>query len=351
MSRRRAALTIVCATALLVLFSSAPAPWPAPPTPGDGGDAAAFRVVVNRLEAGEPYYEVFGEELRRGGYPAGSVFNWRPPLLLWALARVSEAVSRGVLITLGMILLAATLVASSPDPVRMATGGIMQAGAVATIAVPSAVLFSESWAGVLIALSVCLHQWRRSRAAIAVGLLALFARELSAPYCVACTIAAVMRGRWREVAWWLGGASVYVAYYWRHLVQVSAHRLATDVTHRAAWLGPPQLDALMIKADWHAWLLSTPPWAGALALTLVGLGIAARRAPAHVKLASAVYGGFFMVAGQPFNGYWGLVAWPTWAIASGHGASLLFEAVGSLWKRQPTDGSKPVRPSRAGGPL
>ena len=67
-------------------------------------DVATFEAMVVRLEAGEPYYEVFGDELRRRGYPAQSVFNWRTPLLLSTLAHAPKPVSRGVLALLGLSL-------------------------------------------------------------------------------------------------------------------------------------------------------------------------------------------------------------------------------------------------------
>jgi len=46
--------------------------------PGEG-DVALYRAEIERIHAGESYYQVAGDELRRRGYPTRSVFNWRIP--------------------------------------------------------------------------------------------------------------------------------------------------------------------------------------------------------------------------------------------------------------------------------
>jgi len=67
----------------------------------------------------------------------------------------------------------------------------------------------------------------------------------------------------------------------------------------------------------------------ALALTVVALGTTAARAPFHVRLATGAYIGFFMIAGLPSNGYWGFVAWPSWAVACGFELQALVDATRS----------------------
>lgn len=330
MSRQRAALTLLGALLVFVVLASTPAPVPSR-LPGPAtGDVATFEAMVGRLEAGESYYPVFGDELRRHGYPGRSIFNWRTPLLLSALSRVPSLVSRSVLVGLGALLFFATFRMTAHEPLWVAVGNVMQAGAVAPVFAAGAEVFGEVWAGLLIGLSVCMFARRKAGTAIGLGLLALFLRELAAPYCAACAAVALHQRRWREVSAWLGGASLYGAYYAWHFIQVRAHQLSTDAAHPTPWLNFGGLSSLLRAADWHAWLLLSPPWATALAMTTVALGVVASRTPLHARLAAGVYSVFFMVAGQSFNGYWGLLAWPVWAVASGYGLQAIFDAVRGL---------------------
>ncbi|KKK52141.1 hypothetical protein LCGC14_3107890, partial [marine sediment metagenome] len=49
------------------------------------GDIALYRAKVDRIHAGEGYYQAAGTEMRTRGYPTGSVFNWRFPAPFWLI--------------------------------------------------------------------------------------------------------------------------------------------------------------------------------------------------------------------------------------------------------------------------
>ncbi len=338
MSRRRAALTLFSAVFIFVMLTSVPAPPPPKVLPDGVGDVATYDVIIGKLAAGESYHTAVGDELRRRGFPTRSVFNWRTPVLLVTLARVPDLVSRGVLVVLGVLLLATTLRLTAHEPLFVLGSDIMQAGAVLPVITYGALGMGEVWAGILIGLSACMFALQRPRLGVGFGLLALFLRELAAPYCVACAVAALAQRRWREVGEWVGGACLYGAYYAWHFVQVRAHQLPTDIAYRSSWLNIGDLTSLLGKADWFGWLVSAPQWVAALVLAVVVLGVFAGRTPLHVRLATGVYLGFFLMAGRSFNAYWGLVAWPSWAVASGYGLQAVFDAVRSLngWRRAPT---------------
>lgn len=326
MPRQRAALTLAGALLLFVTLVLTSAP-PPPRLVADGtGDVAAFEAMARRVAAGESYYPVFGDELRARGYPAKSVFNWRTPLLLSTLARVPDLLSRAVLTALGVLLFLATVKITAHGRLWTAASNIMQAGAAVPVLAAGAIMIGEVWAGLLIGLSACLFALRRTTAAVAIGLLALFVRELAAPYCAACAAAAVFGRRWREVAGWAAGACLYGAYYVWHAVQVYAHQLPSDTAHPSPWLNLGGVHSLLLMADWHAWLLPAPHWATAAALSAVIVGAAAPGAPLQARAGTAAYVVFFMLAGQSFNGYWGLLAWPVWAVAAGYGLQTLVDA-------------------------
>ena len=330
MSRTSAALVLTTSFLLFLALHTLPTPAAPEPLPKRGGDVVTYQAVLSRLRTGEPYYAVVGDELRRGQYATQEAFNWRTPFLWTTLARVPDVAGRAALVALGLLMLGATFAVTSYEPLCGMSGGIMQAGAIGTLTLPGAALFGESWSGVLIGLSVCMYAQRRARLAVVLGLLALGVRELAAPYCVACAVKAAVNRRWREVGAWLGGACLYAVYYGWHLVNVWEHRLPTDLAHATSWLELGGLPSLVTKVRWQAWLLASPTWANALALTLIVAGAAQTKMPAHARVATAVYLGFFMVAGKPFDGYWGLVAWPTWALAFGYGLLLVRDAARSV---------------------
>ena len=81
----RAVLGALAAAAVLcvaVTFSPLASGWVGKPGRGEG-DTALYRAEVDRIRAGEGYYEAASAELVQRGYPTASVFNWRTPLPMW----------------------------------------------------------------------------------------------------------------------------------------------------------------------------------------------------------------------------------------------------------------------------
>ncbi|MCA1652203.1 MAG: hypothetical protein LC753_18735 [Acidobacteria bacterium] len=178
-------------TALVVVMVTAffPASQPARPRlpPKGEGDAYLHLATIERIRAGDRYYDAVGEELRRGRYPATHVFNWRTPAHFVAVATLSVPVARVILKVLAFIALGLTMLALARESrAVLVIGAIAQLGAVATAFRPMAVGVSEVWAGVFIALSLCAYVKRWWTAAAVLGIAAVFTRELAAPYCVAC---------------------------------------------------------------------------------------------------------------------------------------------------------------------
>ena len=119
---------------------------------------------------------------------------------------------------------------------------------------------------------------------------------------------------------------MYAVYYGRHLEQVWAHGLPTDAAHQSSWLEMGGVASLLVKAEWHAFLVLAPGWLTPLAVTLVVMGVCTALATLQVRVVAGVYLAFFLIAGKSFDGYWGLLAWPTWALASGYGLQAVFDA-------------------------
>jgi hypothetical protein len=81
----------------------------------DGGptDGLLFRRIVDRVRAGEGYYEAAGREQRARGYPTRSPFNWRLPTFAWLFGGLPGPTwARSILMTaaLAAVILASALV-------------------------------------------------------------------------------------------------------------------------------------------------------------------------------------------------------------------------------------------------
>jgi hypothetical protein len=330
--RARAALALGALGVVGVSALARPGPTVRADARTGASDVAMFQSVVDTVREGGSYYPTMADALQRGHYPMGQSFNWRTPLLLRALASLPPTVGPGAAVGLCVVLFGVTVVvmAHQPKPVA-ATVLFMQSAVLMTIAVPESYVMGELWAGLLIGLSVCAYIRKRAVAGMVLGLFALFVRELSAPYCVVCTIAAIASRRWREAAGWCGGAVLYTIYYTWHILHIQPYQVSYDVAPASSWLASAGLQSLLSKFQWHAWLLLTPRWASVLVLLLVLAGIGHTKTPAHVRLTSAVYVMFFLVAGKAFNQYWGMMAWPTWAFACGYGVDAIRSAVHDLF--------------------
>jgi hypothetical protein len=143
-------------------------------------------------------------------------------------------------------------------------------------------------------------------------------------------MSAIVDRRWREVLGWVAGASLYAAYYAWHLISLRAEQLPTDLAQHFSWVQFGGLPFLIATFRWHGWLMVIPQPFTAIALVLVLAGLANSRAPIQLRLAGAAYVALFLVVGQRFNDYWGLLAWPIWALACGYGVQTIHESVNAL---------------------
>ena len=322
MNRPRALLTLAGLVVLLVwgvLLLSRPAAAMRLPPPGSG-DAALFMKVIDRLAAGESYYEALGDEMRRDNYPATSPFNWRTPFHLTAVAYATAPAAALILklLTLAAVMAAAAVLATFGRTAAIA-GTLAQMGALATAFQPQAVGVSEIWAGVLIALSACAYYraWWIAGALLGVG--AMFIRELAAPYCVACTLLA-FGARRREAGVWIAAGLAYAAYYGIHVWQVSAHQIAGDLAHAQPWQQWNGLEFTLTTIGVNGWLSFVPRWAAVVYMVLALAGTASHRMAPQARWTLLVYFALFAIVGLPFNFYWGFVTAPLWAFGLAHAA-------------------------------
>ncbi len=305
-----------------------------------------YSAILRRVRAGEKYHVAVGAELRHRHYPTIPVFNWRTPLLYSTLARVPEAAGRAALVALSLTLLAASLVVmAGRSPVSVLIGLVLQVGATISYIVPEAVVMSEAWAGALAGLSMCAYLKNANVAGATLGLLALFVRELVAPYAVLCTLLALRARRTVELVIWVVGAVAYAAYYGWHFVTVSALSQPGDVAHHYSWFYGGGLPFILNTLRMNAFLLVSPRWISAAVLALLVAACASRSTDVRLRYTVGAYLAFFVVAGQPFNYYWGLIPVALWPLAISDGIASLRAAVSTIYAR--SVGSDPSAPTRA----
>jgi hypothetical protein len=318
--RVRATLVLAALTVLAVATLSTERPVVSTTT-ADDGDVAAYQELIGRLRTGTPYYAAVGSVLRTRHYASQEMFNWRTPAFFLALAALPDRATHALIVILGVALCLLTFATNRTDgPIVRWVTVLAQLGILILLVAPQATVMSELWIGILLALSLCAYRLQRWGVAVVVAVLALFLRELAAPYCVACALLAVSCRHWREVAAWTVSACLYATYYAIHAVRVAQYRLPTDPGHGSSWLELGGLHSLLDKVHFSFWLIMTPWPSTVLALVLIVAGILNTRTPAHLRWSAVSFLLFFLLAGKHFDTYWGLVAWPIWAVCCGYGA-------------------------------
>lgn len=277
------------------------------------GDAEFFRDVVTQVHAGHSYYDAADEELRRRGYVPHSVFNWRSPICAWLFGKPpSPLYAQGVLIAGALLLLVTAhgIIRREEGPASAPAVVVLLLGPLLWVLFPDVALFTELWAGLLIALSVAAYAHGRRMAGVAAGLFALFLRELALPYCLIALVLAGWQRRRREVAAWLAGLTLWSVFMTLHALAVSRRLAQADLIHAQGWIRWNGMAFVLLTSQINYYLLQAPAWLAALYLPLSLLGLAAWRAEVGLRasLTAAVFvAAFFVVGIKPHNAYWGLM--------------------------------------------
>jgi len=286
------------------------------PLAARGGDLALYRAIVERVAAGTSYYAAYAEEAGPRGYPNASIFNWRTPLPLLALAYLPDPAWGKVLLGLlaGWLVLQA-FAALADDAGRTAPavlGAMLLTGPLLLFVLGDIYLLPVVWAGVLIGLSLVAYGRGRNGWGVAAGLAALFVRELALPYCAVAGLIALVNRRWREAAAWIAGGLLWIAFLLLHAWQVHAHLPADAQAHTHGWVCFGGLAFLVSTVQTHALLILWPRWVAALYLVAALLGFAGWKTTWGLRAGATVAGLVLMlaVAGQPFNQYWGCLTAP-----------------------------------------
>jgi len=281
---------------------------------GGNGDAATYQQIVDRMQSGSDFYTATGAVLRSRNYPVASVFNWREPLLSAGIAALSE---RGAMLVLGT--LALSLLLRARTLLRGVLGVLPILPALVMVTIYDAMFYAELWAGLCIGHSAVSYARNQPVSGVAWAMVALFMRELAAPFCFVAGVRALWRRERQEIAAWAIGGVAFIAYYGWHVRTVLAHIQEGDPAQQQPWIAFGGLSFLL-----HAFrnasgaLVGLPPF---LFGVLVAFAVSAwwsKTMTWHVRAGVIAYAVFFSVFGLPFNGYWGLIVAPLFGLWLAH---------------------------------
>jgi hypothetical protein len=277
-------------------------------------DIGYYRQLVERLGNGDSYYVAANALLRQNGYPTGSVINWRPPWLYRFIALVSVHVAHGIAILLSIWLVWRVYrLGHGVWPVVTTIAGVL------VVLAQPVIFLTELWGGLLIAHAAVSSSPRGALFA----LVALTLRELVIVYVVAAACAAFWFRRREELMIWTAGLALAGGLYAWHVAQVRPLIEPSDLQH-ASYLKfngfPFALSALRVGTGLF---IGMPYWAFGCAFAAAVFAWCSPRLPLSIALTVGVYFAFFLVAGQSFAAYWGLLVGPTFMLSLGYAGDVL----------------------------
>ena len=290
--------------------------------PARDTDLALYDAVIERMTAGEGYYEVVVEAQRARDFPVRPGLAVRLPTLATASAWLGPA---GLLAAAALLVLA-TLWAwwrkLGADPLladKRLVAIVLLAIGIFSGFKPTYFALHEAWAGVLLALSFGLHRrdgertrwvgaWIAAAAALAI-------RELALPFVLLMGALALYRREWREGAAWALLAALFALGLWLHLSQVAALTSPADPAS-PSWLALRGLAGWTESVTLTTILYRLPGWlAGPLAvLPLLGWAAWNARAGLFGLCLFTGYALLLAIGGRENNFYWALMVVPAYFV-------------------------------------
>ena len=332
---RWAARVVLGVVLAVIVYGLVTPPAPKPPKPPahlTQTDGELYLAIIDRIRKGEDYYAAAAAEQRLRGYPLHPWVTVRPP----ALARLTAWFNtlEGAATLLKGIAVAATLAMvlrlrrTRDSLVFVGAGAILTALAVSFPA--NVTLFHESWAALLILLSLAVWSEEHFAFSVLAGLAAVYVRELTLPYLLVMLAMALYHRRRNESLVWACAILTIGATLAMHATDVAQVRLDSD-QHSPGWAsaGGWPFILRMMKETTVMGLL--PEWSGAVLIPLSLLGWAAWRHPIAERVLFYLCGMIvaFMIIGRPNNVYWGILLAPLLPI----GLLFIPEGVTTLLRR------------------
>lgn len=277
-------------------------------------DLALYKAIAARVERGENYYSAATTEQRARNYPLRPVVTVRLPTLAWTIGALGPDGAG-----LALRLLAITAIAALTLRLRSVNGSrpvwaaatCIAAASMILLTVPALTFWHESWAALLIVLSLACRSSRRWAVSVALGLAALLFRELALPYlCVMALLALRERNRF-EAAAWAAAILIFFAAFAAHAAALSAYLHPSDqVSPGWANAGGWAFILGLVQRCTSFALLPLPLVAVAIPLALLGWAGLRNALAERAGLLLILYLVAFAFIGRADNFYWGLMVAP-----------------------------------------
>ena len=314
--RRAAAIALLGALAALLIIVAWPVATPQPhgrASEIEQSDPDLYRAIIGRVAAGEAYYPVAADQLRKGGYPLKPFVTFRLPTLAMAYAYLPAIV---MIIVEGMLALGVLLVwwrrlePTLPLPLLALALALLVGGSVALVG-PITGLFHESWAALLLALMIGLRRPGHAAAAILAGALAVAVRETALPMILVMGGLAVVERRWKEAFGWTAVVALFALALVAHAAMVASVVRPDDLASPgwSALLGP-RFAVSVIASVSGAVLLPVALGALVILLSLFGWISVATGWALRVSLLLLGFGAMLALFARPDTFYWALLAAP-----------------------------------------
>lgn len=283
--------------------------------PGErGADVRLYTRIVAEMRGGANYYHAAAHGLRAGHFPLKPFAAFRLPTLATFHAYTPEILPRIVMV----LLVFATVFAwfarlrdmfGSFAPA--AIGALLGLSGSAILTEPLMLMFHESWAAILIALSLALRRDGKWIASAVAGFVAVMIRETAIAYVLGMAVLALLGGKRREALGWAAIIPVFAAYLAWHAVQAAAVALPNDL-RSPGWIGLGGWSFYLSSTHLTTGLASFPKWTAAILVPLAWFGWAGLRSALGVRTVATIagYGLVMMIFARPDNFYWGLLTAP-----------------------------------------
>lgn len=286
----------------------------------DGGapDLVLYRKIVAAVRQGEGYYPAAHRLLREGGYPIGSVFNWRLPTSAWLFAWLpNDSCVQALLLALagGNLVWLYRSLRNAAGFAGTALLLAAEAGVVVWILPRDVCLSTELWAGQLLLLAWLCRRNGHAFAAAAAALLAACLRELALPFLLLALAFAAWKKRWPEATAWLVAVMLFCGLFAWHAARVREHINAAPLD-AAPWLQLGGWAFALETIRINGLLLLLPAaasWAFLLA-ALLGLMGCRQEEETFLLVLNLGYLLAFAFVGTERNTYWGLATAPLLAV-------------------------------------
>lgn len=303
------------------------------------------------MRNGAGYYESAVKEARKHGYSLRPFVTVRLPTLAWFISSMpNETFGWGVLMVLALVTLCAwswrlRAIHSTRPQYAVAIIGLTT-GMFPALALDFA-MYHETWAGILIALSLAVRRRDAWVASVAIGLAAALTRELAGAYLLAMAAMALRDRNYREMVAWFATIAALALALAIHAMHVNT-LVAPDDLVSPGWLTLDGWTFVLNTAHWNNVVLAwSPYWVSAIVFPFALFGLTASQTSRGLLLIIGGYVAAFFVVGRSDNFYWGLLIAPLWPLGLSGTWSALTEHLSAI--RLGTDDAKTAAAWRRNG--